>query len=306
MSTLKASVIVAVYNGEKTLGLTIDSLLAQTYPNLEILLIDDGSTDGSKALIETYLHDPRVKYHAKQNGGVASARNYGISVAEGDVIGFCDQDDQWKPEKLEYQLPAFDNPETGLVYSWVEVRKHGEVSVSKPEFEGQCFEALLKRNFISCCTAMARKSLFLEIGGFDESRELHGVDDRHVWLRMARVSNLAVIKRPLAIYFIHGENYSLNEKKMLIADLVCVRKIAAMDGVSGQEKALCKQAEYGIYLHYANNLLYQNHPQDAGHCYLNAWKVKPGQVKYLISGLLLSVTPPPLLRTLKSFRKRVV
>lgn len=59
MSTLKASVIVAVYNGEKTLGLTIDSLLAQTYPNLEILLIDDGSTDGSKALIETYLHDPR-------------------------------------------------------------------------------------------------------------------------------------------------------------------------------------------------------------------------------------------------------
>ena len=306
MSTLKASIIVAVYNGEKTLALTIDSLLAQTYSNFEILLIDDGSSDGSKALIESYSHDPRVKYHAKPNGGVASARNFGIGVADGDVIGFCDQDDQWKPEKLEYQLPLFDNPETGLVYSWVEVRKHGEVSVSSPEFEGKCFDALLKRNFISCCTAMARKSLFEEIGGFDESRELHGVDDRHVWLRMARISNLAVVRRPLAIYFIHGENYSLNEKKMLIADLVCVRKIAAMEGITPREKALCEEAEYGIYLHYANNLLYQNHPQDAGACYLNAWKVKPANLKYLLSGALLSVTPSPLLRTLKSFRKRVV
>ena len=306
MSSLKASIIVAVYNGEKTLGLTIDSLLAQTYDNFEILLIDDGSSDGSKALIESYMDDPRVKYHAKPNGGVASARNFGINVAEGDVIGFCDQDDQWKSEKLEKQLPAFDDPAVGLVYSWVEVRKYGEVWVSQPEFEGDCFEALLKRNFISCCTAMARKSLFFEIGGFDESRELHGVDDRHVWLRMARISKVAVVRQPLAIYFIHGENYSLNEQKMLVADLACVRKIAKISGISDREKALCEYAELGIYLHYGNNLLYQNETALAGACYLSAWKIEPSKVHLLIKGLALKLVPQPVIKKVKVMRKRLM
>ena len=85
MSSLKASIIVAVYNGEKTLGLTIDSLLAQTYDNFEILLIDDGSSDGSKALIESYMDDPRVKYHAKPNGGEVRACRWWLDL-ERDLI----------------------------------------------------------------------------------------------------------------------------------------------------------------------------------------------------------------------------
>ena len=88
MSSVKASVIVAVYNGAKTLTQTIESILSQTYDNFELLLIDDGSTDESKNLIEKYLEDERVKYFKKQNGGVASARNFGIARATGEVIGF--------------------------------------------------------------------------------------------------------------------------------------------------------------------------------------------------------------------------
>ncbi|MBQ4829541.1 glycosyltransferase family 2 protein [Alteromonas sp. MMG017] len=301
----KVSIIVAVYNGEKTLRKTIDSLLSQTVKDYEILLIDDGSTDTSVDIISGYLDNEKVKYHKKKNGGVASARNYGIEVSTGEFIGFCDQDDQWHADKIEQQLPKFDDIEVGLVYSWVDVWKHGVESISTPEQEGWCFEELLHRNFISCCTAMVRKSILERIGGFDESPELHGVDDRHVWLRVAKESKFAVVKKPLATYFIHGENYSLNEKKMWIADLICVRKIAELDGSSDAEKAMCRDAEVNINKHYGDNLLYQNEPQAAAVCYYHAWKIKPQSITLLVYSSLLFITPPLVIEQMRVIKKKL-
>ncbi len=283
MSSVKASVIVAVYNGAKTLTQTIESILSQTYDNFELLLIDDGS----------------------KNGGVASARNFGIARATGEVIGFCDQDDQWLPQKLEKQIPLFSDPDVGLVYSWVDIARHGKRECSTPEFEGECFEALLNRNFVSCCTAMVRRTVLNQVNGLDESRELHGVDDRHLWLKVARISKLAVAKTPLAIYFIHGENYSLDNKKMLIADLSCIEKIASIEDLTPREKSLCKNAKYNAYKHYANNFLYRNSPQLSASCFLSAWKVKPWHLESLVAASLLSVMPSNLLIKLKQTKNRV-
>lgn len=305
MSSVKASVIVAVYNGAKTLTQTIESILSQTYDNFELLLIDDGSTDESRNLIEKYLEDERVKYFKKQNGGVASARNFGIARATGEVIGFCDQDYQWLPQKLEKQIPLFSDPDVGLVYSWVDIDRHGKRECSTPEFEGECFEALLNRNFVSCCTAMVRRTVLNQVNGLDESRELHGVDDRHLWLKVARISKLAVAKTPLAIYFIHGENYSLDNKKMLIADLSCIEKIASIEDLTPREKSLCKNAKYNAYKHYANNFLYRNSPQLSASCFLSAWKVKPWHLESLVAASLLSVMPSNLLIKLKQTKNRV-
>ena len=305
MSSVKASVIVAVYNGAKTLTQTIESILSQTYDNFELLLIDDGSTDESRNLIEKYLEDERVKYFKKQNGGVASARNFGIARATGEVIGFCDQEDQWLPQKLEKQIPLFSDPDVGLVYSWVDIDRHGKRECSTPEFEGECFEALLNRNFVSCCTAMVRRTVLNQVNGLDESRELHGVDDRHLWLKVARISKLAVAKTPLAIYFIHGENYSLDNKKMLIADLSCIEKIASIEDLTPREKSLCKNAKYNAYKHYANNFLYRNSPQLSASCFLSAWKVKPWHLESLVAASLLSVMPSNLLIKLKQTKNRV-
>jgi len=305
VSSVKASVIVAVYNGAKTLTQTIESILSQTYDNFELLLIDDGSTDESKNLIEKYLEDERVKYFKKQNGGVASARNFGIARATGEIIGFCDQDDQWLPQKLEKQIPLFSDPDVGLVYSWVDIDRHGKRECSTPEFEGECFEALLNRNFVSCCTAMVRRTVLNQVNGLDESRELHGVDDRHLWLKVARISKLAVAKTPLAIYFIHGENYSLDNKKMLIADLSCIEKIASIEDLTPREKSLCKNAKYNAYKHYANNFLYRNSPQLSASCFLSAWKVKPWHLESLVAASLLSVMPSNLLIKLKQTKNRV-
>ena len=305
MSSVKASVIVAVYNGAKTLTQTIESILSQTYDDFELLLIDDGSTDESKNLIEKYLEDERVKYFKKQNGGVASARNFGIARATGEVIGFCDQDDQWLPQKLEKQIPLFSDPDVGLVYSWVDIDRHGKRECSTPEFEGECFEALLNRNFVSCCTAMVRRTVLNIFYCLDEIRDLHGVDDRHLWLKVARISKLAVAKTPLAIYFIHGENYSLDNKKMLIADLSCIEKIASIEDLTPREKSLCKNAKYNAYKHYANNFLYRNSPQLSASCFLSAWKVKPWHLESLVAASLLSVMPSNLLIKLKQTKNRV-
>ena len=223
----------------------------------------------------------------------------------GEVIGFCDQDDQWLPQKLEKQIPLFSDPDVGLVYSWVDIDRHGKRECSTPEFEGECFEALLNRNFVSCCTAMVRRTVLNQVNGLDESRELHGVDDRHLWLKVARISKLAVAKTPLAIYFIHGENYSLDNKKMLIADLSCIEKIASIEDLTPREKSLCKNAKYNAYKHYANNFLYRNSPQLSASCFLSAWKVKPWHLESLVAASLLSVMPSNLLIKLKQTKNRV-
>lgn len=305
MVDLKASIIVAVYNGEKTLEYTIESILAQTRDNFELLLIDDGSTDGSAQLISKYLTHPNVKYFKKENGGVASARNFGIKVSTGALIGFCDQDDQWKPEKLEKQVPLFERESVGLVYSWVDVDDHGERTLSQPTAEGYCFDALLDKNFISCCTVLARKSVLEAVNGFDESRELHGVDDRHVWLKIAKVSDVAVVKQSLAIYFIHGENYSLNNQKMLVADLSCIRKVSSLPDLTNNERALCRKATFNAFMHYANNMFYRNDSVGASECLFNAWKLKPLYIHLLASSLLLRVLSNNALVKLKAIKNRI-
>jgi glycosyltransferase involved in cell wall biosynthesis len=91
------SVIIPIFNGKATLGRAVSSVLSQTHRDLEVILVDDGSTHLADEVIERYRDDDRVKYFKKENCGVASARNYGVHRSKGDVIAFCDQDDYWLP-----------------------------------------------------------------------------------------------------------------------------------------------------------------------------------------------------------------
>jgi glycosyltransferase involved in cell wall biosynthesis len=111
------SVIVPTYNREKIVGATIEGILEQTYGDIEVLVVDDGSQDDTESVVASYLRkDPRVSYHKKENGGVGSARNLGIERARGEFIAFCDSDDIWLPDKLESQLPLFGDPKVVLVH----------------------------------------------------------------------------------------------------------------------------------------------------------------------------------------------
>src|SRR3954469_18766238 len=116
------SVIIPSYNRAYCVAATIDSALAQTHRNLEILVVDDGSKDDTAALIaKRYGNEPRAKYHYKKNGGAASAKNHGLSPATGDYVAVLDSDDLWYPWKVELQLAWMrQNPEVGMTWTDME------------------------------------------------------------------------------------------------------------------------------------------------------------------------------------------
>jgi glycosyltransferase involved in cell wall biosynthesis len=114
------SVVIASYNMAAYLPLTVKSVLDQVYRNIEVIIIDDGSTDGTKEAVRPYLDDPRVKYLFQENKGQAAAKNYGIRESRGEYVAFLDGDDMWVSEKLEQQMPLFlHSKDVGVVYSRV-------------------------------------------------------------------------------------------------------------------------------------------------------------------------------------------
>ena len=108
------SIIIPTYNREKIIGRAIDSVFAQTWQNFEIIVLDDGSQDNTKAVVEAY--GPKVKYFYQGNKGIAGARNGGMRHAGGDYLAFLDSDDYWLPAKLEKQMALFgEHPEYGMI-----------------------------------------------------------------------------------------------------------------------------------------------------------------------------------------------
>ena len=114
---MRVSVIIPTYNYAHFLPECIDSVLAQTVLPDEIVIVDDGSTDNTPEIIKPYLSHSLIKYIRTENSGVSSARNLAIMEASGDLIGILDSDDKWRSDKLELQLPLFENEKVGVVYS---------------------------------------------------------------------------------------------------------------------------------------------------------------------------------------------
>jgi len=163
VSTTLVSVVIPVYNGEQYLEKTVESILNQNYHNIELILVDDGSSDESSKIMQKLKQiDTRVKPFYNKNGGVASARNFGINQAKGEFVAFCDQDDLWLPNKINKQIPLFNNPKVGLVYSGAIAKYEMYNKESKPSFDnkykGDVFSQLVKINMFTCCTAVARKT----------------------------------------------------------------------------------------------------------------------------------------------------
>src|SRR6201996_9541224 len=147
------SVILPVYNGADYVGATIQSVLTQTYQNLEIIAVDDGSSDQTLEVLSQYAAgESRLRVVSQANAGVARARNRGIAEAKGDFIAPLDADDLWAPEKIARQLDQLQlsGERTGLVYSWwVWIDPNGLILDRSPAwtFEGNVFEQLLQINF---------------------------------------------------------------------------------------------------------------------------------------------------------------
>lgn len=198
----KVSVIVPAYNGQSTILETINSVLQQSFTDFELIVINDGSTDGTLELLSN-IKDARLKVYSYKNGGLPAARNRGIVRATGEFLSFIDADDLWTPDKLELQLQALQqNPQAGVAYSWtICMGNNGNLfhpGVSE-SFQGNVYPDLLVGNFIgSGSNVLLRREAIESVGYFDES--LKSCEDWDYWLRLAPKWEFAVVPKPQIIY----------------------------------------------------------------------------------------------------------
>ncbi|BAB74770.1 glycosyltransferase family 2 protein [Anabaena sp. FACHB-709] len=213
----KVSVVIPAYNAMKYLPATVESVLQQSFTDIEILIINDGSSDNIIAWT-AQITDPRVQVISQQNQGLSGARNTGIHHASGEYIAFIDADDLWLPTKLEKQVKCLDNsPQAGLVYTWTawtdETGKPTGVIVAS-HVEGYVWEQMVVNDKISNgSSAMVRRICFDKVGLFDT--ELTSSEDRDMWIRLAAHYHFAVVKEPLTLYRRHSQSMSKNRPKML-------------------------------------------------------------------------------------------
>lgn len=197
------SVVIPTYNAADLLPDAVESVLAQTYRDFELIVVDDGSTDETPEVMERYADD--VRYVRKENGGSASARNRGIREARGQYVALLDADDLWLPEKLEHQMEQFE-AQQDLAWSytdWV----HVDAETGGPMYHGSqvmnyrggnVLRPLLVRLFIPPSTEVIRRDVFEEVGTYDES-ELHRIsEDWEFSLRVAERYPVGYVDRPLA------------------------------------------------------------------------------------------------------------
>ncbi|MDX1823272.1 MAG: glycosyltransferase [Thiohalomonadales bacterium] len=181
------TVIVPTYNRSSYLVYAVDSVLAQTYGNWELIIIDDGSTDNTRERLEAYLADSRISYCRQANRGQSAARNRGLALAKGAFIGFLDSDDIWLPEKLEKQLALFEHfPDADIVHGdeiTIDAEGNETSSRNMTRYSGAITAQLLADNCVSMTTALVRKTCFETLGGFDESDRV--AEDYELWLRFS-------------------------------------------------------------------------------------------------------------------------
>lgn len=211
-SRLTVSVVIPVYNGEKFLAETLESVLSQTYPHVECVLVNDGSTDNTAAIAASF--GDKIRYFEKANGGVSAARNFGIRRASGDFIAFLDADDLWLPEKIEKQMRLFEKQEDlGLVYCGCEIADENKNTIGyKTPVEGKDLlenTLLLKREIgAMSTTGIVPKKIFDAVGLFDES--LSTGADADLVCRIGFRFPLSFVSETLALYRQHGNQMHLN------------------------------------------------------------------------------------------------
>jgi glycosyltransferase involved in cell wall biosynthesis len=181
---MKISVIIPSFNRSKTIRRAINSILEQTYYPHEIIIIDDGSTDGTQSLIRDEY--PSVKYYYQLNKGVSNARNKGILKSTGDWIAFLDSDDEWFPNKLEEQKKSLEQNSTTFISHTNEIWIRNGVRVNQmkkhQKYGGSIFDKCLEFCRISPSSVLIHKRVFDDVGNFDE--DLMVCEDYDLWIRI--------------------------------------------------------------------------------------------------------------------------
>ncbi|MBF2016537.1 MAG: glycosyltransferase [Rivularia sp. T60_A2020_040] len=223
---MSISVIVPLFNGERTIEETIKSILNQTFSNIEVIIINDGSTDATLEIVANIL-DSRIQIFSYPNAGLSASRNRGISQAKGEYISFIDADDLWTADKLELQWQALQsNPQAAVAYSWTDyIDESGKFIKSgrRIKVNGDAFSKLLVTNFLeNGSNPLIRQQALEKVGGFDES--LAAAEDKDMWLRLAADYEFVCVEKAQILYRISTNSMSSNLKRQETASLKVIER----------------------------------------------------------------------------------
>jgi len=208
------SVVIATYNMSAYLPEAVESVRSQTYGPIEIIIVDDGSTDNTAAVVDQWKKDTRVRYVHQDNQGQTVAKNRGISESTGEYIAFLDADDRWKAAKLEQQMRFFDEDRSvGVVYTDTVIideygRETGRRKIARPQ--GRVTEQLLDDNFVEFGSAVVARHALERMGAFDETLSMS--IDYDLWLRLSTAYLFRYVDQPLLEYRVWSGQMS---RKML-------------------------------------------------------------------------------------------
>ena len=244
------SVIMPSYNAEKYIAESIRSVLDQTYRNVELIIVDDGSTDRTAEIARSFSErDARVKYFLQPNQKVASAKNTGIREARGEFLAFIGSDDLWLREKLEQQVVKIAETGVDVLFSEGFLFRDNDTadetrtfSTLKGKFSGEeMFEMLLFDNRVPDLSVLMRRDAAHRAGLFDESPAFYyGCEDYDFWFRMAKAgATFYGMQERLVRYRVHTHSMSGNKVEMMRATIATIKKY--MDGPKAQTVALNKR-----------------------------------------------------------------
>lgn len=215
--------IIPTFNCSSLLKQAIDSALSQTYPQLEVIVVDDGSTDDTETICATF--GTAIRYFRQLNRGTPAARNTGLSHAKGKYIALLDHDDLWLETKVEKQVSAMEHDSSiGMCHTGgrvVDLRSGQITSTYLPAAELD-YHAILSWCSVGCATAMIRRETLELAGGFDET--LKGVDDWDLWIRIGWHSRIVGLREVLAEIREHGSNQGKRYERMFPIVNKCIKK----------------------------------------------------------------------------------
>ena len=302
----KISVVIPSYNCAAFLRETIESVLAQTFSDFEIVVVDDGSTDATAEVVKPY--ESRINYIYQSNKGLPGARNTGIGASRGEFIALLDADDAWKPNKLERQMPRFADPEVGIVYSdfcvrYSDGRFRESYLADRPlAAEGFVLERYIQSRFLFPSTMILRRTCLEEFGGFDE--EMLAAEDIELFTRICSRWKVALVNEPLVVRYEGEHNITSNQGKMSRYTILALQKVLQKQAdlrPSDREAISRELGKQHLWRGYA--ALEEGRMKEARQRLANAIRCDSGNFRSAAPLIAASLLPAPAFRFLRD-RKR--
>jgi glycosyltransferase involved in cell wall biosynthesis len=291
-------IIIPAYNAAHYLPLTLESVMAQTFEDWRIVLVDDGSTDGTASVVAPYLARlaEKITYIQQENRGLPAARNVAIRASTAEFLALLDADDLWLPNRLAASLAAFaGDPRIGLTYGLI-TRIDGDGRLlntfqgNPTNAEGMIAGAIYRRMVeLPCPTITFRRRCIEEVGGFDET--MRATEDRDLWLRIALRYEVAVVPEVIALYRMSASSMSADADRMLRAQLRFIWKHSGAVGCGFRARQF---AMARAYKQRADALMMQHRPWAAVGSALQAVGLNPTDVSNVrtAASLLLQLIWP--------------